>query len=228
MVVIPSVWTIVKSQYDRFRVIVIVDDIRFNIHNWDNGDRYETRYFMPIKLVNNSNSIGTIKDMRLKVKYKIWGPFWASEIYSCDYELFDKNNQNFSYEARGSSLEQIVKRNYTPIVLKQNQIYETHLLFRCFWKETRMIPKYKVYFQLRCNRSRWKTKGKWFGYLKQSSYDLFIANNSTMPLMKWPSIISKFSVYHRWEQYKQRLITKRFSMKVEMNKIEIEESISDW
>jgi hypothetical protein len=217
-----------KNQYDRFRVRVVVDDICFGIHSWDAGDRYETRYFLPIKFVNNSNSIGLISNMRIKVKYHFWGPIWLSEYYSCDYELYNRKSEGFTYDARGESLEQIVKRDFTPIVLKQHQIYESHFMFRCFWDETRIIPDYNVYFQTRSNNSRWKNRGKWKGHLTKESYDLFIANQSTMPLMKWPSFLSNVKLLNKWGNYSSKKIHTLYSKKVELERYVIEPSTSEW
>lgn len=96
IVLIPSIWTILKSYYDKFKISVISDEIYFGIHEWD-GDRFEIRFFIPMELINISNSTGIITDMRLKLRYPIKWLFHYSEYLTGDFELISQKDKNFDF-----------------------------------------------------------------------------------------------------------------------------------
>lgn len=224
IVLIPSIWTILKTYYDKFKIAVISDEIHLGIHAWDE-DRFEVRFFIPMELANISNSMGIVTDMRLKVKYQIKGLLYYSEYLTGDYELIPQDNENFDFSARGELLDTIVKRATISFPLKPQQCCETHILFRIFWKELRLIDKFQVILEIQLNNKRWKKYDEWVGHLGQGEYNLFIANGSPIPIEK------KFKgsrIVQKWRQHKELTIQKKYGADVTMHKIKFPASKSKW
>lgn len=224
IVLIPSIWTILKSYYDKFKISVISDEIYFGIHEWD-GDRFEIRFFIPMELINISNSTGIITDMRLKLRYPIKWLFHYSEYLTGDFELISQKDKNFDFSARGNSIDQIIKSKNISFPLKSKQHCQKHILFRTFWSSLRLIDDFQVILEIQLNNKRWKKYGKWAGHLCQFDYNLYISNDSPIPLMKESK---NNRIILKWRQHMILKINEKYGTDVTMNKVKIPPSKSKW
>lgn len=223
IVLIPSIWTIWKNYYDRFKIDVIFDKVRMGIHEWDTN-RFEIRFFIPMEVFNISNSMGIITDMRLKLRYRIKGAVHYSEYVWGELELISQDSKKFDYQARGSSLHSIVKSEVVSLALKPQQHCKKHILFRTFWKNLRVIDKFEVVLEIKIN-NKWKKYGRWSGHLSQQDYNLYIANGSCILLEK----IEKDNwLAQKWEQHMLQKIDEIYGTDVEMQAIKLPVSHSKW
>ena len=138
IVLFPSIWTIWKNYYDKFKIAVILDEICMGIHEWDD-DRLEIRFFIPMEAFNISNSMGIITDICLKLRYQIKGGLYYSEYATADYELISQDNKKFDFRARGDLFYKIVKSEVISFSLKPQQRCKKHILFRTFWGNLRLV-----------------------------------------------------------------------------------------
>lgn len=224
IVLIPAIWTILKNYYDKFEISVIANEIHLGIHEWD-GDRFEIRFFVPMELINISNSVGIITDMRLKLRYPITRFFHYSEYLTGDFELISPKDKKFDFSARGDTLYQIVKDENISFPLNPKQCCRKHILFRTFWGNLRLIDNFQVILEIQKNSKRWMKYGKWVGHLSQSDYNLFIANGSPIPLIKETK---SNRIVQKWRRHMGLKIEEKYGTDVAMSKIKFPPSQSKW
>ena len=224
IVIVPPIWTIWKSFYDRFKIAIILDNIHMGIHEWDNN-RFEIRFFVPMEIINISNSVGIVTNMRLKIRYKINGYFHYFECATGDFELISQDRKKFDFNARGDSIYDIIKSESISFSLKSQQRCKKHILFRIFWGNLRLVDNFQVVLEVQLNKKRWKKYGEWIGHLYQRDYDLFIANNSPI-LLKKESKSNR--IIQKWEKYMIKKIDKKYGKNIKMNKIKLPPSNSNW
>lgn len=224
IVLISPIWTLLKNYYDKFRIVIITDEIFWGIHEWD-GDRYEIRYFIPIELINTSNSIGIVTDMRLKLKYHIKGPIYYFEYLSGDYELIPQNDEQFDFSARGDNLDTIVKNDFSSFVLKPKECHNKHILFRTFWNKLKLVDSFQVILEIQLNNKKWKKYMKWSGHLRQSDYNLYICGGGVISILA-----EKKSIWflEKWRKYMGQKIHEKYDAEVNMKAIKVHESKSKW
>lgn len=224
IVLIPPIWTIIKSYYDKFKIGIIADDIQLGIHEWD-GNRYEIRFFVPMKVVNLSNSIGIITNMRLKLKYPIKGLIQYSEYLPGEFELISSKNEHFDFSARGDTLPNIIKNYSLAFMLKPEQCRNKHILFRTFWPKLRLVDTFQIALEIQLNNKHWKKYKKWTGHLSQVDYDLYICNGSIIPI-----IAQKKShwLVKEWRKHMMHKIDKIYDTEINMHKITLPPSSSKW
>lgn len=225
IVLIPPIWTIWKSYYDKFKIATILNDIHMGVHEWDDGDRFEIRFFVPMEVINISNSMGIVTNMRLKINYQIKGHIHYSEYATADFELIAQNKKKFDFCARGSLLYNIVKSDIISFPLKSQQCCKKHILFRIFWGNLRLVDNFQVILEIQLNNGSWKKFGKWKGHLRQQDYDLFVANSSPIPLTKESK---NNRVIRKWEKHMMKKIDKKYGGDIEINKIKLPPSNSKW
>lgn len=224
IVLIPPIWTIWKNYYDKFKVAVISNNIYLDIHEWD-ANRFEIRFFIPMRVVNISNSMGIVTNMRLKLKYQIKGVLSYSEYVIGEFELISENDKKFDHSARGDSLYKIVKSEVISFPLKPQQQCKKHILFRTFWKDLRIVNHFQVILEMQLDNKRWEKCGKWAGHLWQNDYNYFISKGSPILLVKE----SKSNrIIQKWRQHMSKKIAKKYGTNVEMHKIELPPSESKW
>ncbi len=224
IVLIPPIWTLLKSYYDKFRIAIITDEISLGIHEWD-GNRYEIRYFFPIELINTSNSIGIVTDMRLKLKYHINGLIYYSEYLSADYELIPENDEQFDFRARGDKLNTIVKNDFSSFALKPKEYYNKHILFRTFWNKLKLVDNFQVILEIQLNNKKWKKYMKWSGHLCQIDYNLYICKGDIIPLSAEKKSIR---FLEKWRKYMGQKIHEKYDAEINMKAIKVGKSESKW
>lgn len=224
IVLIPPTWTILKSYYDRFKIAIILDNIHMGIHEWDD-ERFEVRFFVPMEIINISNSMGIVTNMRLKIRYQMKGHIYYFEYATGDFELISQDKKKFDFNARGSSIHDIIKNETISFSLKPQQRCKKHILFRVFWRNLRFVNNFQVVLEVQLNKNRWKKYGEWIGHLYQQHYDIFIANNSPIPLQKETK---GKRIIQKWEKYMMKKIDKKYGKNIEMNSIKLPPSNSNW
>lgn len=225
MVLIPPIWTICKSYYDKFRIATIVDTIFLGIHEWDDNDRFEIRFFVPMELVNISNSVGIVTDMRLKLTYQITGVVHYSEYVNGEFVLISQDDKKFHFQARGDNLYTILKNESLSFVLTPEQSVEKHIMFRTFWKRLKLVDDFKISLEIQLNNKNWKKYSEWEGHLRQSDYDMHICGGGVIPMR-----IKKTSwrIRNRWREHMLKVIHRKYDSEVNINKIKIKASESKW
>ncbi|MBD5548144.1 MAG: hypothetical protein HDQ97_12205 [Lachnospiraceae bacterium] len=225
IVLIPPIWTIWKSYYDKFKIAVILQNIHMGIHEWDEGNRFEIQFFVPMEIINISNSMGLVTNMRLKLIYQIKGHLHYFEFATGDFELISQDKKKFDFNVRGDSLFDIIKSDTISFPLKPQQRYNKHILFRTFWRNLRLVNDFQVILEIQLNNRRWKKYGEWIGHLYQQDYDLYIANGSPIPLTK----DSKHNrIMQKWKEHMVKKIDKKYGTDVKMRKISLPPSNSKW
>lgn len=224
IVLIPPIWTIWKSYYDKFRIAIIVDRIQLGIHEWD-SNRFEIRFFVPMELVNISNTVGIVTDMRLKLNYQIMGPIHYSEYVYGEHVLISQDDKQFTFQARGDSLHTILKNESLAFVLVPEQSAEKHIMFKTFWKRLKIVDSFQISLEVQLNNKKWKNYREWECHLRQVDYNLYISGGGVMPME-----VKKTSwrIMELWRAHMLNKIHMKYDSDVNINKIKVKESMSKW
>ncbi|CAM4279727.1 hypothetical protein [Saccharibacillus endophyticus] len=219
-----SIIALIKTHYDKFKPVFSGRDITFKINKWRNekDDWYQIFIFLPLKIANSSNSIGKIESMRMKLIYE--NKLMASiyEIFPVDFELIPENHKNFSYKLKGNSLEKIIQNDWHPLILKNKDVIETHLLFSGRWNKLLNISKFKVQLEVKMSqRLGWKKVEEWDGNLNAIFWSELIHKDTAVDFQR-----SYITVSPKDKRNKKKA-HKMFEEDFEIRQINIPPSISD-
>lgn len=192
IVLIPPIWTILKTYYDKFKIAVIAKEISMSIHEWDDGERYEVRFFLPLDIINVSNSIGLITGIRIKIKYPFCKIFYLYEYISGEFEIYEENKKKRNLNSRGGELADIVKDNFFEVYLNGKESITKNIMFRMFWKKLRVIESFKIDLEIQLNKGKWKRYKGWDAHLFRYDYGLYkLCNGGTIafPLKRKENIL---------------------------------------
>ena len=180
-VLIPSIWTILKTYYDKFKIDIITKKISLSIHEWDDGDRYEVRFLLPMNIINLSNSIGLITGIRLKIKYPLCKIFSFYEYIFGEFELCEENEKKQHLNSRGDKLTDIIKDNLFDVCLNEKESITKNIIFRTFWKNLRVVECFKIDLEIQLNKGKWKKYKSWDAHLFKNDYRLYkLCNGGTI------------------------------------------------
>lgn len=182
-----SIIAILKTHYDIFRPIYSCNDLSFKINQWESeGEKwYQLFLFLPIKIANASNSIGKIESFRIIFVYGKWLFFKDYEVIPVEWEVIPETDKDFSYKVKGKTLGKIIKNEWYPLIIKNKDIIETHLLFSSRWDKLLNVTNFKIYLQSKSNkRSWWKTIETWNGHLDKLFWSELIHKDNAVTFQR--------------------------------------------
>ncbi|MCM3131217.1 hypothetical protein M3629_00370 [Paenibacillus polysaccharolyticus] len=219
-----SIIALIKTHYDKFKLVFSGRDITFKINKWRNGkdNWYQIFIFLPLRIANSSNSIGKIDSMRMKLIYenKLLAPIY--EIFPVDFELISENDESFSHRLKGDSLEKIIQNDWHPLILKNKDVIETHLLFSGRWDKLLNISEFRVQLEVKMSQKLgWKKVEEWDGNLNMILWSELIHKDTAVNFQR-----SYITVSPKDERNKKKA-HEMFEEEFEIPQIDITPSISD-